>query len=1257
MRVLLISFLSVSLALATANAEERPAASDPWRSLWANDFTTAANAFKAAVENDSDDLASRRGLILAYLSLGRERHAIDELVDLSKKDHTDIRDFLLTEHVYRVTMTGGSDEKAFGKIYERLANRAELDPLDRRVVLEAVARFAMSNVDVRKARRVARDLGRIRAWSVLGPFENISGFGHETDHLMLDSKPLFREYTGKAGLRFTWHTPREIGNEGVLEFGDHLARETYLTAYAGTFLDTDEPGDYTLCFSKRGGLVVTLDGGEILSIDDPAEQREVHHARVTLGAGRHLLLCRVSGEDESPLLSMSILAPDGERADDVEISPLESSPVAPAAMTFRAGRLPLIDRSRSASETRRDDPQATFWWLHAMITFRLHEAREAGDILDSTTFGESSLLRDAVGTVLSAAGDDAGARHHFQMMSENDPTFSESVLWLAAEKYAADRITEADSLLVAASRREPEFGRARIALLASYQSRGLTAETVSLAEALIDQFPGEPQPHWVLAEHYRSFNPDRARHHDRAGARLSPRSMELVHDLTDAIYRSDDRAMAKAMEEILELYPESADWGVQTAMAKLRAGDAGAIDAVKQLSVDFPYSPGAQALRAGIEEFFMQTDPGRRATAIAYYERALALDPGDFDLREKLRALRGRKPIAEILPPFDAPAVASRGRGLGDQAGSDAVVLLDQHRRIVFDDGSSYSEKAFVIKVLTEAGVESFGSLSTGVNPFYSNLSIKNARTYKPDGRALEAKRGAGHVEFDSLEPGDTIAFVFGYTNWALGSLSGEFWDSHVFQWGVPCLRSTYELLAPGALDFDWTVHNDPESACTSSREIVEQVSGLSLTLYTWTMDDLDAREDEAAAPPTRDIVPWLDISTISSWSSIVEWYRALTERPSRPEPAIEREAAALLDGVMSDVQPRVETLFRFVSDRIKYEDLSFMNSAFVPEPAEDVLEARVGDCKDQVCLLRSLASSAGLECYFALVSPITSGMTPYLPSPRFWHVVLAMPTDSGYRFLDPTARGVSSRTVPLSLQGAPVLVIAGGVDSLSMIPYAVAKKPENEMRSTVRVEPSGDVLIDRHEVYRDDETVAELRTELSATSKEERRRRLTATLGRTALGVELVEFEWQGLASLADTLALSYRARMRGAVTASGDLRLVKLPWRTGVGERLMSFISNPDRRHALVLHGLKTYERERLEIFLPDGWTLESAPDDVVLSHEHGDFEMKRPGSTGLTYDRLLRISAGRLGAEAYAPFRQFLEDVARSQDGMLVVRARGG
>jgi tetratricopeptide (TPR) repeat protein len=1244
-----------AILVAPGNADASGGASDPgWQALWRNDADAAESAFRARLRTDNQDLDAQRGLILALFCRGQERTIVKELEALSRMKGADATDFLLTMWLYRLVATSGPDEKTFQSSLQRLASHASIGPLDRRPILDAGSLFALDNGDAGSTREVTKKLGRLGEWWVLGPFDNTSGSGHGKNYLGSDGMNLLKQYEGKAGIRFAWRKLRVLDLENCVRFGNHFEHSTGMTGYAATVFDLDAPATLVLSVRRTGALAVTVDSHLLMNDETRATRRELEHFEIDFPAGRHSILLKSSHDQQAPEVAVSLSTPDGRPAVVKPVTLIASLPtdVVVDELAFRPVPLAMVSQIDALVGADSLDAGAAFWQLVACVNFGLGEKGRAAAGLAAQRFPDSGLIRHACANALRIADDEDGERSHMQHIVDASPRYMPAVVWAASEKSRRGRDSEAEATLKSALAGKKEFVTADLLLMELFVKRGMQEEAVRSARAFEKTYPGFSRPLQVLANYYEAAgDPGQAKKYRRATIAAVPKTAKIFLEWAKQLEQDDPTEQSRQLQALIELFPDWVELRTQLAFTKIEMGDAAAALALADEGVLlFPSRSGPQLLKAQIEDLRAAVDPSRKELAIKHYEAAFALDPTHLQARDRLRQLKGLTPVSEILPRIDLEAARRNAPTAEDHPGQGACVLLDQRRRIVFEDGTSYWERALVVKILSASGVEQFGSIHTGVNPLIVDLVIKEARTLKPDGQALEAEELSGKVAFQALAPGDIVELYYGVSVATTGRLNRDFWDSHIFQWSVPCKVSTYELLTPADAWFASKLHNCelPESEVLAKRKLKD-----GFTRYTWQLTDIPARAAEAAPPAPRDVSPWLDVSSVATWGEIAAWYSELSDGPSKSDSNVRSKVRELLpEEKERDVA--IRRLSSFVTNEVVYEDLDFQYSAFVPQRASAVLRSLYGDCKDKVCLLRSMLYEAGVGSRFALVTPLDDGSTPFLPSPRFSHAILAIIDGSDTTFVDPTATGFPLGLIPIELEGAPALIVDESSSALVRVRSTTRDDDATRVDTRVAIEASGRMRIERNEVYRAGDEIGRLRHALGDVSDDERKQYLLASLGKSLTGVEFSRSEWHGLEHGADSIRVAYDVNVPEAVAPSGSLCIARLPWRSDVGRDFGALVAPTNRQLPLELHGIRIYEEEELHLGLPKGWSLTTVPESIDMNTPFGKFVVRyERAGTGLRAHRVLRAGGCTVPASDYPSFKRFLETAIRQQETVLVMQ----
>jgi hypothetical protein len=401
-------------------------------------------------------------------------------------------------------------------------------------------------------------------------------------------------------------------------------------------------------------------------------------------------------------------------------------------------------------------------------------------------------------------------------------------------------------------------------------------------------------------------------------------------------------------------------------------------------------------------------------------------------------------------------------------------------------------------------------------------------------------------------------------------------------------------------------------------------------------MKDLPAIGRETVCMGARDVCPWLDLSSIRSWKQVASWYAGLAGPRSQPDDDV-RTAAQELTRDAHDETGRVKALVSFVSHEIHYRSAPYRLSAYVPQPAGRVLRDRVGDCKDKAVLLTALLSAVGIRSDMVLLTARSEGMVPYLPSPRFAHVISRIHAATGPLWVDCTADGMEFGGLPQEDQGVPALVIAPGTTGLILSPALPTER--NGMADThVAALDAEGRLAGSMELTATGNWGWILRMTLSGISD---RRRETGLRNLVASMVPNSQMSEGTVAPLGETerpVRVNLRYEAAGYATCGAGTLTLRLPWG-GSGTNEAPLPGGPGHEGAEV-SSLRGHYTSSIRLTLPEGFRPRNLEPEVTGQSPFGHYKLTyRLENETLVATREFTMDRLRVPAEDLPQFARFL------------------
>ncbi len=419
---------------------------------------------------------------------------------------------------------------------------------------------------------------------------------------------------------------------------------------------------------------------------------------------------------------------------------------------------------------------------------------------------------------------------------------------------------------------------------------------------------------------------------------------------------------------------------------------------------------------------------GRYQEALTSLRRSRDLDPTDDEAKRWHEAVQGdlgrgdASALSRQLQPVSWSCSATPAAPVGEPPGG-AYLLREE--LLAWDpvEGLRQTSRR-VVQITDRSACDRFASLQFSFRSEWEDLRIVQVRVTGPDGRSddvlrledcyvlddrsrgLDDRGKVANVPVPGLRPGCILDFT---TTRRERAATAPFRDLPLCS-DLPVRRAV--VAVQGATTaFRVEVGGgarraDRDGALVVEVEDVPAVRGLAVT----PADGKDLPHVTLAAQDAR----WADLGA--------EYLREL-EPYLRPDATLVATARRLTASATAAADP-AGSLLAEVQRQLSYRAVMFGKRARIPQPAASICERTQGDCKDHALLLWHYLRGVGLPAHLALVN--SDGITPDLPDlDQFNHMVVALPTSTGWRILDGTAKFQDlALPVPAGLGDVQALVL-----------------------------------------------------------------------------------------------------------------------------------------------------------------------------------------------------------------------------------------
>jgi hypothetical protein len=325
--------------------------------------------------------------------------------------------------------------------------------------------------------------------------------------------------------------------------------------------------------------------------------------------------------------------------------------------------------------------------------------------------------------------------------------------------------------------------------------------------------------------------------------------------------------------------------------------------------------------------------------------------------------------------------------------------------------------------------------------------SQMNSNIYNPNDRLLR-------VTIPEVNIGDMVHFIM-FDDFSKTRMPDTFSDYVTFEGTDPIKRSEYVVIAPKEKPLQSiALKAEISGTVTSSEQVLEDE-----IVYTWVAQDVPRAFEEPQMPKLYTQVQRLLVSTIPDWETVSRWYWNLSEpHIEKTTPEMKKLQQKLVKGI-DDPQKKIETIFQWVSQEVRYLGITAEKDApgYEPHPVNMTFERRSGVCRDKAALLVAMLRMAGFDAFPVL---IMNGPKKdrEVPQPFFNHAISCVRKDDGtYILMDATDES-TKELFPAYLDNQSYLVATPEGETLLTSPVSLPEKNMMHIETKALLDEQGNL-------------------------------------------------------------------------------------------------------------------------------------------------------------------------------------------------------
>ena len=1130
-------------------------------------------------------------------------------------------------------------------------------------LLSAYARLRRG--DVAAARRQLDELGFLRRWLLIGPFDNEGKGGFKADsgpETELSAAVVFgRAYSGKER-PVRWRVVPDAFPFGFVDLGSMMRPERKVCGILRTTLapkSGTRPRPISLWVGTGGAVRVYFNGHQVLE-DDTYRNHDADRlaATVNLLAGKNDLTIKLCGDDSPPVISVRVADAKGNPDPNIDVGSSAKDIEAAARTVVENKKKPALARAQGvrgplqAFEALVKDKRAASAYAFARYLVDTdgddpteHRAR---DLALRAAEQEPTLKRQLLAGLLS---EDRNQRKVWidraEALAKKSARFSEDVTFARAELLlGGPSWRKATELLAQVLARNPDHLPALRARTELYNSAGLKRTALAALERAADRNPWSVGVLNMLATQRRSLGYETEAREAEAryfALRFDDRTY-LGAQIDLAVARRDRASAERWVARLLSADPDS-QWALGLAARTYRAfgQPERAVATYRRALKLAPEDVGTLRTLSDL-----MGELGKRDEQLKLLRAILKIRPQDKTVREYVAHIEPDKPRADEAYAWSSKKFLRFRHA--PAAGNTRRTLRDLTVSTVFPNGLSSQFRQVVFQPLSDAAAATLRQYSFQYQADRQVVQLRGARVYRGDGRvdeAIEYGESAADnpsismytsarnftVQLPRLEPGDVVELRYRIDDVTPRNEFADYFGEVVYlQSDQPVQNAEYVLITPKKrkLYIDTKLPK-------LKREMKE--SG-ELRTYRFFAASVAPVVPEPAMPPWPEVLGFIHVSTYSSWKDLGRWYWGLSKDQFDLDDRTRKLAREITKGKTSEID-KVKAVYKWVIDNTRYVALEFGIYGFKPRRCVQTIARGWGDCKDKATVIVTLLEELGIKSTIVILrTQLRGGFKSSVASlAPFDHAIVYVPSLKLY--LDGTAEYAGIRELPKMDLGALGILVNRGDSKLVRLSGGDPKLNVLKRERTAVVAADGSAKLELvHTTSGVEAPGWRRRYNAEATRKE----RVLGDMGQQYPGFSLAK-DGVNVSDLSDynkPVVMTVKGTAPSFARREGD----RLSASVTPAVRLTSrYASLSKRRQDVRILGFSTID-ETTTVRLPAGYKVLSMPEDKSIASRFGSASVKvEKTATQVKVIGKLSLKVTRVSPKDYPAFRQFCAEVDRA------------
>ncbi|MBX7183429.1 MAG: transglutaminase domain-containing protein, partial [Bacteroidia bacterium] len=576
--------------------------------------------------------------------------------------------------------------------------------------------------------------------------------------------------------------------------------------------------------------------------------------------------------------------------------------------------------------------------------------------------------------------------------------------------------------------------------------------------------------------------------------------------------------------------------------------------------------------------------------ALQYYRKGKALNTnsGYFGygggITEKIEQIVGNENYKKIFENKTFEETLNNPDWLNLAENEDAIVLHYTKDCVIDTNQMVNMYQSLMIKILKESGIEKYNEIDMSFMGY-----LTSAKIIKENGTESTPERSGSYLVIKNLEAGDIIQ-VEGVADMQARTIFGNnFNHQHFLLFSDPVFYSKFDFSVPKGTFLGYYAHK-------LDKEPKKFTDSYNFDHYVWQNYNLPKIQDETAFPDYYDYYRSVSVSTIKDWETVNDWYEQTTYQKTDLTYEVKEILDTLIKPGMTD-EIKVQKIYNYITTKIRYSYVAFLNSRFVPKWPGNTISAGIGDCKDVATLMITMLRAQGISSYYTLVKTNQYNRLETVPSLSFDHVIVCYELNGQKNYCDLTTNFYPYYVLPEMDNDAVALHIKPGEKSIFHLPNDLINQNKTNAKYTIDAQlTERDLKLEVKAEYTGT-AGGNLREQIFRTAKNKYPDFASAYFGQDVFENSTYDkVEFVNLNDFSNPLQVNYSITSKGFADKVSGLFIIRMPYLESI-RKTQAVIENERTNRMDLEKILNIYPSEQIiNLKIPEGYKLAEIPENIT-------------------------------------------------------------